>query len=95
MDKDKLLSDALGQIEKQFGEGSIMRLGDASSMQIETISTGSIALDLALGVGGVLVDELQKSMAPSLQARPLLRFTLSQRPKRTAASVPSSTQSTH
>ena len=53
MDKDKLLEDALGQIEKQFGEGSIMRLGDAASMQIETISTGSIALDLALGVGGV------------------------------------------
>ena len=53
MDKDKLLEDALGQIEKQFGAGSIMRLGDAASMQIETISTGSIALDLALGIGGV------------------------------------------
>lgn len=53
MDKDKLLADAIGQIEKQFGAGSIMRLGDNSSMKIETISTGSIALDLALGVGGV------------------------------------------
>lgn len=53
MDKDKLLEDALGQIEKQFGAGSIMRLGDNASMQIETVSTGSIALDLALGVGGL------------------------------------------
>lgn len=53
MDKDKLLQDAIGQIEKQFGAGSIMRLGDNASMQIETISTGSIALDLALGVGGL------------------------------------------
>lgn len=53
MDKDKLLQDAIGQIEKQFGNGSIMRLGDAASMNVEVISTGSIALDLALGVGGL------------------------------------------
>ncbi len=53
MDKSKLLEDALGQIEKQFGEGAIMRLGDNASMAVETISTGSIALDLALGVGGL------------------------------------------
>jgi recombination protein RecA len=53
MDKEKLLEDAIGQIEKQFGSGSIMRLGDNASMQVETISTGSIALDLALGVGGL------------------------------------------
>ena len=53
MDKDKLLEDAIGQIEKQFGAGSIMRLGDNASMHVETISTGSIALDLALGVGGL------------------------------------------
>ncbi len=53
MDKSKLLEDALGQIEKQFGEGAIMRLGDNASMEVETISTGSIALDLALGVGGL------------------------------------------
>jgi recombination protein RecA len=53
MTKEQLLKDALGQIEKQFGEGSIMRLGDNTSMEIETISTGSIALDIALGVGGL------------------------------------------
>jgi len=53
MDKEKLLEDAISQIEKQFGTGSIMRLGDNASMNVETISTGSIALDIALGVGGL------------------------------------------
>jgi recombination protein RecA len=51
--KEKILQDALGQIEKQFGEGTIMRLGDNASMEVETLSTGSIALDIALGVGGL------------------------------------------
>lgn len=53
MSKDDLLKDALGQIEKQFGSGAIMKLGDAASMKVETISTGSLALDIALGVGGL------------------------------------------
>ncbi len=49
----KNLDLAVSSITKQFGEGSIMRLGDAHKMQVETISTGSIAIDLALGVGGL------------------------------------------
>src|SRR5438067_6723161 len=44
---------ALGQIEKQYGKGSIMRMGENASMSIEAISTGALALDLALGVGGL------------------------------------------
>src|SRR3989454_3624573 len=44
---------ALGQIEKQFGKGSIMRLGENAHMRVETISTGALALDVALGVGGL------------------------------------------
>lgn len=52
--KKKALSAALLQIEKQFGKGSVMRMGDGSSIPgIETYSTGSIALDVALGVGGL------------------------------------------
>jgi recombination protein RecA len=51
--KQKVLEQALTQIEKQFGKGSVMRLGDAARMQIEAIPTGSIALDMAIGVGGV------------------------------------------
>jgi len=50
-EKDKALSHVLGQIERNFGRGSIMRLGDASRMKVETISTGALTLDLALGGG--------------------------------------------
>lgn len=49
----KALDMALGQIEKQFGKGSIMRMGENTHMNIEAISTGALALDLALGVGGL------------------------------------------
>ncbi|MEI6735548.1 MAG: recombinase RecA [Actinomycetes bacterium] len=52
-DRSKALEAALGQIEKQFGKGSIMKMGDNLSMSIESISTGSLALDMALGVGGL------------------------------------------
>jgi recombination protein RecA len=52
--RKKALAAALGQIEKQFGKGSVMRLGDAAaSYDIETVSTGSLGLDIALGIGGL------------------------------------------
>jgi recombination protein RecA len=53
VERDKALDVALGQIEKQFGKGSIMRMGENTHMQIEAISTGALALDLALGIGGL------------------------------------------
>ena len=54
MDKSKALDAALSQIERAFGKGSIMRLGkNDKSMDIETVSTGSLGLDIALGVGGL------------------------------------------
>jgi recombination protein RecA len=53
VERDKALDVALGQIEKQFGKGSIMRMGENAHMQIEAISTGALALDLALGIGGL------------------------------------------
>jgi recombination protein RecA len=52
-DRQKALDAALSQIEKVFGKGSVMRLGQKTAMQVEAISTGSIGLDVALGVGGV------------------------------------------
>ena len=52
-DKKKALETTLAQIERSFGAGSIMRLGDAANASIEAISTGSLSLDLALGIGGV------------------------------------------
>ena len=53
MDKLKALESAMSQIEKQFGKGSVMKLGENSSLNIEAISTGCLDLDIALGVGGV------------------------------------------
>lgn len=51
-DRNKALDMAIGQIEKQFGKGSIMKMGENAHMKIESISTGAMSLDLALGVGG-------------------------------------------
>jgi len=53
MDRDKAVDQAISQIERQFGRGSIMRMGDQDIIDVPSISTGSLALDLALGVGGV------------------------------------------
>ncbi len=52
-DRSKALEVALGQIEKQFGKGSIMRMGENLHMNLESISTGALSLDLALGIGGL------------------------------------------
>ena len=52
-EKLKAIEAAMGQIEKQFGKGSIMKLGDQHSMAVESISTGCLDLDIALGIGGV------------------------------------------
>jgi recombination protein RecA len=52
-DRVRALDTALGQIEKQFGRGAVMRLGDRQNLKVDAISTGSLALDIALGIGGV------------------------------------------
>jgi len=53
VDKSKALETALGQIEKQFGKGAVMRLGQNEAMHVDAIPTGSLSLDLALGIGGL------------------------------------------
>lgn len=52
INKDDLLKDAIKQIEKQYGKGSVMRLGDRASVDVDAISSGSLAIDYALGIGG-------------------------------------------
>ena len=51
--KKRALAAALGQIEKQFGKGAVMRMGDQDRQAIPAISTGSLGLDIALGIGGL------------------------------------------
>ncbi|WP_419917740.1 recombinase RecA [Candidatus Poriferisocius sp.] len=53
MEREKALEMAMSQIEKQFGQGAVMKMGEKGTMAIETIPTGALALDLALGVGGL------------------------------------------
>lgn len=53
LEKQKALEAALGQIEKQFGKGSVMKLGDFKAMNVEAIPTGALGLDIALGIGGI------------------------------------------
>ena len=52
-EKKKALDAALSQIEKQFGKGSVMKLGEYKAMEVEAISTGALSLDMALGIGGL------------------------------------------
>ena len=52
-EKKKALEAAMSQIEKQFGKGSVMKLGEFKAMEIEAIPTGALSLDMALGIGGV------------------------------------------
>ena len=52
-DKKEAIQTAMKNIEKMYGKGSIMRLGDQTNLNVEVIPTGSLALDLALGIGGV------------------------------------------
>jgi len=51
--RKQALTAALSQIERQFGKGSVMRLGENQAQKIDTISTGSLGLDIALGIGGL------------------------------------------
>ena len=56
-DKKRAIETAMQQIERTYGKGSIMRFGDNTVSNVEAISTGSLALDLALGIGGIVHDK--------------------------------------
>ena len=88
--KQKALAAALGQIEKQFGKGSIMRLGDNRTMDVETISTGSLSLDIALGAGGLPMGRIVEIYGPESSGKTTLTLELiaaAQREGKTCAFV--------
>ncbi|MGB2741024.1 MAG: recombinase RecA [Cognaticolwellia sp.] len=70
--KEKALSAALSQIERQFGKGSIMKLGENKSMDVETISTGSLGLDIALGAGGLPMGRIVEIYGPESSGKTTL-----------------------
>ncbi len=71
-DKEKALAAALSQIERQFGKGSIMKLGDNNTMDVETISTGSLGLDIALGAGGLPLGRVVEIYGPESSGKTTL-----------------------
>ena len=75
-EKDKALAAALGQIEKQFGKGAVMKLGDKPDMDVETISTGSIGLDVALGIGGLPMGRIVEIFGPESSGKTTLTLSV-------------------
>jgi len=71
-EREKAIDLALQQIERRFGKGAIMKLGDASHIQVEVIPTGSIALDLALGIGGVPRGRITEIYGPEASGKTTL-----------------------
>src|SRR5438093_5326650 len=72
--KDAALQAAVTQIERQFGQGSLMRLGDESAVQVETIPTGALSLDVGLGVGGVPRGRLVEMFGPESSGKTTLVY---------------------
>jgi recombination protein RecA len=88
--KQKALSAALSQIERQFGKGSIMRLGDSQALDIESVSTGSLSLDIALGIGGLPMGRVVEIYGPESSGKTTLTLQViaeAQRAGKTCAFV--------
>jgi recombination protein RecA len=71
-ERDQALEAAVAQIKKQFGDGAVMRLGEATHLQVEVIPTGSLALDLALGVGGIPRGRVSEIFGPEASGKTTL-----------------------
>lgn len=93
-EKLKALQAAMDKIEKSFGKGSIMKMGDESVEQVEVIPTGSIGLNVALGVGGYPRGRIIEIYGRNLPVRPRWQSMPSPKHKRQAASQHSSMRNT-
>jgi recombination protein RecA len=71
-ERSRAIDLAIGQIEKQFGKGAIMRMGEQTHLEIESIPTGSLALDLALGIGGVPRGRITEIFGPESSGKSTL-----------------------
>jgi recombination protein RecA len=74
--KQRALSAALSQIEKQFGKGSIMRLGDTQTLDVDAVSTGSLGLDIALGIGGLPMGRIVEIFGPESSGKTTLTLSV-------------------
>ena len=71
-ERERAIEQALNQIERRFGKGAIMKLGEVSKIHVEVIPTGSIALDLALGVGGIPRGRITEIYGPEASGKTTL-----------------------
>src|SRR5262245_41780186 len=76
MDRKKALESALSQIEKAYGKGAIMKLGQKEIVNVEAISTGSISLDLALGIGGLPRGRIIEIFGPESSGKTTLTLSV-------------------
>ena len=74
--KDKLLSDVLTEIEREYGKGSVMKLGDYTAMNVEAIPTGALSLDIALGIGGIPRGRIIEVFGPESSGKTTLALHL-------------------
>src|SRR5438045_5356135 len=74
LDREQALDTALGQIERQFGKGSVMRMSDQAQVSIGAVSTGSLALDLALGIGGLPRGRIVEIFGPESSGKTTLVY---------------------
>jgi recombination protein RecA len=74
LDRDQALDVALGQIERQFGKGSVMRMSDQAALTIAAVSTGSLSLDLALGIGGLPRGRIVEIFGPESSGKTTLVY---------------------
>ncbi|WP_406112272.1 recombinase RecA [Kitasatospora purpeofusca] len=86
-DREKALETALAQIERQFGKGSVMRLGEKANEPIEVISTGSTALDVALGVGGIPRGRVVEIYGPESSGKTTLTLHIAANAQRAGGTV--------
>ena len=86
-DKDKAIGLALAQIERQFGKGAIMRLGESAAMDVDVISTGAISLDAALGVGGVPRGRVVELFGPEAAGKTMLALHIVSQAQKTGTAA--------
>ncbi len=94
MDKSKALEGALSQIERAFGKGSIMRMGERPTQEVAVISSGSLGLDIALGIGGLPRGRIVEIYGPESSGKTTLALHAIAEAQRKGGTCASSTPST-
>lgn len=93
--KSKALQAALSQIEKQFGKNTVMRLGDNTVQAVEAVSTGSLTLDIALGIGGLPKGRIVEIYGPESSGKTTMTLKRLHNVKKLVVLVHLSMQNTH